>query len=44
MNKIAALKKSFSFLEEMSMREIKSSIYNRDGGLSDDNTPFFIQQ
>jgi hypothetical protein len=44
MNKIAALKNSFSFLEQMSMRDIKSRIYNRDGGLSDDNTPFFIQQ
>lgn len=40
----AAFKKSFSFLEQFDVKDIKQRIYARDGSLRDDGKPFFMEQ
>ena len=36
--------KSFKFIEENDIRDIKSKLYNREAGITDDGIPFFMKE
>ena len=35
---------SYKFIEDNDIRDIKSKLYNREGGITEDGIPFFMKE